>query len=121
MLVPAQAYLGKHGGVTAEGMVGRGNIYLLEKAGFDNIVLSLKAKRCAPDRGGLSHRIFAYPQHLGVTEAGADQGHGKIGHWHRRLAAGRWKYHPSVPAGSPPRKWQLRSVFCALNCAAVFS
>lgn len=71
--------LEKHGGVTTEGMVEAAgeHIQLLEKVGFDNIVLSLKASdvRLTVAACRLAHRVFAYPQHLGVTEAGLpDQG-----------------------------------------------
>ena len=74
--------LAKYGGVTAEGMVESALYHaaLLEKAGFTNIVLSLKAsdvpltvKACQ-----LAAKACDYPLHLGVTEAGLlGEGHVK--------------------------------------------
>ncbi len=66
--------LARDGGVTARGLVdsAAGHVRLLEEAGFDDIVLSMKASdvplmvrayRLAAD-------TFDYPLHLGVTEAG---------------------------------------------------
>ena len=71
--------LAKYGGVTPEGMVesGLGHARLLEKAGFEDIVLSYKAtdvsKMVAACR--LAAKVSDYPQHIGVTESGtADVG-----------------------------------------------
>ena len=71
--------LEKHGGVTPEGMVesGLNHARMLEKAGYDDIVLSFKAtdvpKMVAACR--LASRACDYPQHIGVTESGtADVG-----------------------------------------------
>jgi len=71
--------LKKHGGVTPEGMVesGLNHARMLEKAGYDDIVLSFKAtdvrKMVAACR--LAAKACDYPQHIGVTESGtADVG-----------------------------------------------
>ena len=71
--------LEKHGGVTPEGMVesGLSHARMLERAGYDNIVLSFKAtdvqKMVAACR--LASKACDYPQHIGVTESGtADVG-----------------------------------------------
>ena len=71
--------LEKYGGVTPEGMVesGLNHARMLEKAGYDDIVLSFKAtdvqKMVAACR--LAARVCDYPQHIGVTESGtADVG-----------------------------------------------
>jgi len=71
--------LEKYGGVTPEGMVesGLNHARMLEKAGYDDIVLSFKAtdvqKMVAACR--LAARACDYPQHIGVTESGtADVG-----------------------------------------------
>lgn len=71
--------LRKYGGVTAEGMVesGLNHARMLEKCGFDDIVMSYKAtdlmttvKACR-----LAAKVSGYPQHIGVTESGtADVG-----------------------------------------------
>lgn len=71
--------LAKYGGVTAEGMVesGLAHARMLEKCGFDDIVLSYKAtdlgtmvRACR-----LGAEVSQYPQHIGVTESGtADVG-----------------------------------------------
>jgi len=71
--------LAKYGGVTAEGMVesGLNHARMLEKFGFDDLVLSYKAtdldtmiKACR-----LAAKVSEYPQHIGVTESGtADVG-----------------------------------------------
>ncbi len=66
--------LKKYGGVTAEGMVesALNHAALLEKAGFTDIVLSLKASD-APltvKANQLAAARCDYPLHLGVTEAG---------------------------------------------------
>ena len=63
-----------HGGVTAEGMCesALGHARLLEKAGYDDIVLSLKASdvRLTVEAYRLIDRLCDYPLHVGVTEAG---------------------------------------------------
>ena len=71
--------LEKHGGVTPEGMVesGLNHARMLEKAGYNDIVMSFKAtdvrKMVAACR--LAARTCDYPQHIGVTESGtADVG-----------------------------------------------
>ena len=71
--------LQRHGGVTPEGMVesGLNHARMLERAGYDDIVLSFKAtdvqKMVAACR--LAARTCDYPQHIGVTESGtADVG-----------------------------------------------
>lgn len=66
--------LHRDGGVTAQGLVdsAASHVRLLEKAGFDDIVLSMKASNVplmvAAYR--LAAQTFDYPLHLGVTEAG---------------------------------------------------
>lgn len=71
--VPAQIR-GRDGGVTAQGLVDSAllHIRLLEKAGFEDIVVSLKASdvRLMVAAYRLAARSFDYPLHLGVTEAG---------------------------------------------------
>ena len=71
--------LEKYGGVTPEGMVesGLNHARMLERAGYDDIVLSFKAtdvqKMVAACR--LAAQACDYPQHIGVTESGtADVG-----------------------------------------------
>ncbi len=71
--------LAKYGGVTPEGMVesGLNHARMLERVGFDDIVLSFKAtdvqKMVAACR--LAAKACDYPQHIGVTESGtADVG-----------------------------------------------
>ena len=71
--------LKKHGGVTPEGMVesGLNHARMLEKQGFEDIVLSFKAtdvqKMVRACR--LAAKLTGYPQHIGVTESGtADVG-----------------------------------------------
>ena len=71
--------LQRHGGVTPEGMVesGLNHARMLERAGYDDIVLSFKAtdvqKMVTACR--LAARTCDYPQHIGVTESGtADVG-----------------------------------------------
>ncbi len=71
--------LERYGGVTPEGMVesGLNHARMLEKAGYDDIVLSFKAtdvrKMVAACR--LAAKACDYPQHIGVTESGtADVG-----------------------------------------------
>lgn len=66
--------LNRDGGVTARGLVdsAAGHVRLLEKAGFEDIVLSMKASevRLMVDAYRLAHLTFDYPLHLGVTESG---------------------------------------------------
>ena len=66
--------LAKYGGVTAEGMVesALNHAKMLEKCGFDDIVLSMKASdvRRTIDAYRLASRMCDYPLHVGVTEAG---------------------------------------------------
>lgn len=71
--------LEKYGGVTPEGMVesGLNHARMLERCGFEDIVLSFKAtdvqKMVAACR--LAAKSTGYPQHIGVTESGtADVG-----------------------------------------------
>lgn len=62
------------GGVSAEALVAAAerHVKLLEEAGFEDIVLSLKASdvRLTVESYRLAHQRFPYPLHLGVTEAG---------------------------------------------------
>jgi len=66
--------LAKYGGVTAEGLAesALANVRLLEKFGFNNIVVSVKASSVPLLID--SHKILAqrlpYPLHIGLTEAG---------------------------------------------------
>ncbi|NLX83764.1 MAG: flavodoxin-dependent (E)-4-hydroxy-3-methylbut-2-enyl-diphosphate synthase [Clostridiales bacterium] len=66
--------LARDGGVTPQGLVDSaiGHVRLLERAGFDQIVLSLKASdvRLMVEAYRLADKTFDYPLHLGVTEAG---------------------------------------------------
>ena len=66
--------LAAHGGVTAEGMCESAlrHARLLEQAGYDDIVLSLKASdvRLTVDAYRMIDRMCDYPLHVGVTEAG---------------------------------------------------
>ena len=71
--------LRRDGGVTPRGMVesGLNHARMLERAGYDNIVLSFKATnvRMMVDACRMAHDLTAYPQHIGVTESGtADVG-----------------------------------------------
>jgi len=71
--------LAKYGGVTAQGMVesGLNHARMLERAGFEDIVLSFKATnvRTMIEACRLAHQQTGYPQHIGVTESGtADVG-----------------------------------------------
>ena len=70
--------LQRYGGVTAEGMVesGLNHARMLERAGWDEIVLSFKASsvRLTVDACRLAARRTNYPQHIGVTEAGTYEG-----------------------------------------------
>ena len=64
-------------GVTAEALVesALGHAAILERCGFYNIVLSLKASSAPKtvEAYRLAHRRTDYPLHLGVTEAGMGQ------------------------------------------------
>ena len=66
--------LEKYGGPTAECLVesALNHARMLEKAGFDDIVLSMKSSdvRLTIDAYRLASRQCGYPLHLGVTEAG---------------------------------------------------
>ncbi len=66
--------LAKYGGVTAEGMCesALNHARLLEKEGYDDIVLSLKASdvRLTVDAYRMIDKLCDYPLHVGVTEAG---------------------------------------------------
>ena len=66
--------LEKYGGPTAECLVesALGHARLLEKAGYEEIVLSMKSSsvRLTVDAYRLAHERCAYPLHVGVTEAG---------------------------------------------------
>ena len=71
--------LNRYGGVTAEAMVDSGlnHARMLERAGYDQIVLSYKATdvRTMIEACRLAARTSDYPQHIGVTESGtADVG-----------------------------------------------
>ena len=71
--------LAKYSGVTPEGMVesGLNHARMLEKCGFDDIVLSFKATdvRTMVQACRLAAKVCDYPQHIGVTESGtADVG-----------------------------------------------
>ena len=66
--------LAKHGGPTAEGMVDSALAHarMLEKVGFEDIVLSMKASdvRLNIETYELAAQRCDYPLHVGVTEAG---------------------------------------------------
>lgn len=71
--------LKKYGGVTAEGMVesGLNHAKMLERTGFEDIVLSYKATDVQKmvEACRLAAKVSSYPQHIGVTESGtADVG-----------------------------------------------
>ena len=71
--------LQKYGGVTPEGMVesGLNHARMLERAGFEDIVMSFKATDIHKMIGAcrLAAKQTDYPQHIGVTESGtADVG-----------------------------------------------
>ncbi len=67
--------LRKYGGPTPQGMVesALGHARLLEKYGFDDLVLSIKASsaRATVEANRLASRACDYPLHIGVTEAGS--------------------------------------------------
>ena len=66
--------LAKYGGPTAECLVesALGHARMLEKAGFEDIVLSMKSSdvKLTIEAYRLAHERCDYPLHLGVTEAG---------------------------------------------------
>ncbi len=67
--------LRKYGGPTPQGMVesALGHARLLEKYGFDELVLSIKASnaRATVEANRLASKACEYPLHIGVTEAGS--------------------------------------------------
>ena len=67
--------LRKYGGPTPQGMVESvlGHARLLEKYGFDDLVLSIKASnaRATVEANRLASKACDYPLHIGVTEAGS--------------------------------------------------
>lgn len=67
--------LRKYGGPTPQGMVesALGHARLLEKYGFDELVLSMKASsaRATVEANRAASKACAYPLHIGVTEAGS--------------------------------------------------
>ncbi len=67
--------LRKYGGPTPQGMVesALGHARLLEKYGFDDLVLSIKASsaRATVEANRLASKACSYPLHIGVTEAGS--------------------------------------------------
>lgn len=69
--------LNKYGKVTAEGLAESAlrNVALLEKYGFDDIVVSLKSSdvKMNFDAYRLVDKHIGYPLHIGVTEAGTPQ------------------------------------------------
>ncbi len=66
--------LEKYGGPTARCLTesALGHARLLEKAGFEDIVLSMKSSdvRLTVEAYRLAHELSGYPLHVGVTEAG---------------------------------------------------
>ena len=66
--------LQKYGKPTAQGMVesAKYHVEILEKLGFDDIIISLKASDTdlAIEAYELAAKMFPYPLHLGITEAG---------------------------------------------------
>jgi len=66
--------LAKYGGPTAECLVesALGHAWMLEKVGFEDIVLSMKSSdvKETVEAYRLAHQRCGYPLHLGVTEAG---------------------------------------------------
>ena len=65
------------GGDLAKAMAesARGHVEILNRCGFDDIVLSMKSSsvKTTIDAYRLAHQTFDYPLHLGVTEAGTYQ------------------------------------------------
>lgn len=72
-----KALLDKHGGPTPQALVesALGHARLLEKEGFEDIVLSMKASgvRATVEANRLARRQCDYPLHIGVTEAGGGE------------------------------------------------
>ena len=72
----AKKILEKNGRVTADGMVESAmyHVNLLEKYGFNNIIISLKASnvKMMVDAYRKISELVDYPLHLGVTEAGTE-------------------------------------------------
>lgn len=70
--------LKKHGYPTADGMVesAKFHVELLEKLGFDDIIISLKASDMlmAVEAYERAAAMFPYPLHIGITEAGTKFG-----------------------------------------------
>jgi (E)-4-hydroxy-3-methylbut-2-enyl-diphosphate synthase len=70
----AKAYLDRHGRASAQGMVDSAlaEIRILERRGFDRIVVSLKATdvRMTIEAYRAMAREVDYPLHIGITEAG---------------------------------------------------
>ncbi|MBO5136339.1 MAG: flavodoxin-dependent (E)-4-hydroxy-3-methylbut-2-enyl-diphosphate synthase [Clostridia bacterium] len=66
--------LEKYGETTPEGMIesAKRHIDLMEKYDFHDIVISLKSSNVKKtiDAYRLAHKVFPYPLHIGVTEAG---------------------------------------------------
>lgn len=66
--------LARDGGVSAKGLVDSAarHVKLLEMAGFDDIVLSMKSSdvKLTVEAYRLASKTFFYPLHVGVTEAG---------------------------------------------------
>ena len=69
--------LAKYGRVTADALVesAQYHVSLLERFGFDNIVISIKSSdvQMMFDAYKKAAEIFDYPLHLGVTEAGTER------------------------------------------------
>ena len=72
-----KALLDKYGGPTPQALVesALGHARLLEKEGFEDIVLSMKASgvRATVEANRLARRQCDYPLHIGVTEAGGGE------------------------------------------------
>lgn len=70
--------LDKYGYPTAEGMVesAKYHVNILEELGFEDIIISLKASdmQMAVDAYEQAAKIFKYPLHIGITEAGTSFG-----------------------------------------------
>ncbi len=70
--------LDKHGYPTAEGMIesAKYHVDILEKLGFEDIIISLKASDMlmAVEAYQEAAKIFKYPLHIGITEAGTKFG-----------------------------------------------
>jgi (E)-4-hydroxy-3-methylbut-2-enyl-diphosphate synthase len=86
--------LEKYGGVTPQGMVDSalGHARMLEKRGFDDIVLSLKGTQVPQtvEAYQLASKACDYPLHVGFTHVGTrERGHGKNRRRRRGIAACR--------------------------------